>query len=217
VTIIRCRVNGSCDFANSGTPTTNSSDVVIFQSVFIGNVDLQGVENVLMSNCILQSQVLNSTGNTFRNNSFLKLTTSSGIFISGGNNVYLNNIFSTGAIAITITAGNIFQNNIFANANPSLGVGVIDLNNYKGIDLSTVYTNQSGNVFDYAHDYHLLAAASTLYTGDDASQVGLYGGMFPLKDGFVPQNPHISTKTIAPTTDTNGDLQIQIHVEAQNN
>ncbi|MFD1615764.1 hypothetical protein [Gelatiniphilus marinus] len=37
------------------------------------------------------------------------------------------------------------------------------------------------------------------------------------KEGAVPLTPHISSKTIAPTTDANGNLQIEFQVEAQDN
>jgi hypothetical protein len=47
--------------------------------------------------------------------------------------------------------------------------------------------------------------------------VGIYGGLFPYKEGAVPLNPHISLKNIAPQTDVNGDLNIQLKVNAQDN
>jgi hypothetical protein len=53
--------------------------------------------------------------------------------------------------------------------------------------------------------------------GEDLSQVGVYGGLFPLKEGFVPQNPHINYKNISAGTDENGLLNIQINVNAQEN
>lgn len=37
------------------------------------------------------------------------------------------------------------------------------------------------------------------------------------KEGAVPLNPHISSKTIAPTTNASGNLQIELQVEAQDN
>lgn len=77
----------------------------------------------------------------------------------------------------------------------------------------TVFINQSGNIFDYNQDYHLVDPAT--YLGIDNTEVGIYGGMYPIKDGAVPQNPHIQTKSVAPITDVNGDLQIEIQVEAQ--
>jgi hypothetical protein len=52
--------------------------------------------------------------------------------------------------------------------------------------------------------------------GTDATQIGLYGSVFPYKDGAVPINPHIQAKTIAPVTNSIGELNIDIKVAAQN-
>lgn len=70
-------------------------------------------------------------------------------------------------------------------------------------------------VFNYAHNYHLKSP--TTYLGTDGTEVGIYGGTFPYKEGSVPRNPHIQLKNIASKTDDNGSLQIEIQVEAQDN
>ncbi|MFD1615763.1 hypothetical protein [Gelatiniphilus marinus] len=219
ISIIRCRVNGDCNFSRNGTSSVNSSQLVAFQSVFIGSINLKGMQNVLISNSIIQNHIRYSDNNTFRNNSILGASgsTSNHIFRSSNNNTIANTIFSTNNSTIIDGTGNIFLNNIFVHATPKLGGGSVAINNYYGVDLTTVYTNQSGNIYDYAHDYHLLPAAVGTYLGEDNSEVGIYGGMFPLKESFVPLNPHISSKTIAPTTDASGNLQIEFQVEAQDN
>lgn len=49
--------------------------------------------------------------------------------------------------------------------------------------------------------------------------MGIYGGLpnYTFKEGCVPFNPHIISKTIAPNTDVNGHLNINIKVGAQDN
>jgi hypothetical protein len=212
-------VNEDCNFSRSGTATPNSSQLVIFQSVFIESINLKGMQNVLISNSIFQGNILSAESITFKNNSVLKSSggSTSHVFRTSNNNTIANTIFSTTNSTIMEGTGNIFQNNIFVHASPNLGGSPVDINNYKGVDLTTVYTNQNGNTYDYAHDYHLLPAAASTYLGDDNNEVGVYGGMYPLKEGFVPQNPHIQFKNIAPQTDNNGDLNIQLKVGAQDN
>jgi hypothetical protein len=107
---------------------------------------------------------------------------------------------------------NTFANNIFSVV-PNTGTNTF-IGNYNSIDLTTVFMNQSGNVFSYSHNYHLVDPGT--YQGVDNTEVGIYGGLFPYKEGAVPQNPHIQFKSIAPTTDASGNLQIEIQVEAQN-
>ena len=63
----------------------------------------------------------------------------------------------------------------------------------------------------------MLGDASTTYLGDDGTEVGIYGGLVPFKEGAVPINPHISQKSIQTTTDSNGLLNIYFTVEAQQN
>ena len=88
-------------------------------------------------------------------------------------------------------------------------------NNYINADPATLFVNQTGTIFSYAHNFHLQDPGS--FIGADASQCGIYGGPFGYKEGAVPANPHIRQKTIAGTTDAEGKLQVNITVAAQNN
>lgn len=210
LTIKRCKIS-SLNFSYNGAPIAFSTNFVLMQSIVTNYISLNSMNNSLITNSILQSR-LTSSNNAIRNNIFLYNGSSSGSY----NNTFDNNVFLvSGSIILSSSSGNIFNNNIFVSANPNLGTGPIDNNNYKGVDISTVFVNQNGSVFDYSHDYHLQPAAVTTYTGTDGLEVGIYAGYFPFKEGAVPFNPHIQLKNIAPTTDVNGDLQIQIQVEAQ--
>ena len=92
-----------------------------------------------------------------------------------------------------------------------LGGSATDLNNYHGIDFTTVYVNAG------EEDFHLLGDAKTTYLGDDGKEVGIYGGMLPFKEGAVPSNPHIIQKMISTTSESNGFLNISFKVGAQQN
>jgi len=108
-----------------------------------------------------------------------------------------------------------FSNNIFAS-NPPVGNNTFE-NNYNSIDLSTLFVNQSGNTFNYDHDYHLSGSNASIYIGTDDTQVGIFGGLFPYKEHAIPSNPQITSKSIAASTDDNGMLNVNITVEAQDN
>jgi hypothetical protein len=49
----------------------------------------------------------------------------------------------------------------------------------------------------------------------DGTDVGIYGTASPYKPGGVPYNPHFRSATIAPATDPDGDLPVNIRVAAQ--
>lgn len=111
----------------------------------------------------------------------------------------------------TTCNSNTFERNILATM-PEVGTNTFT-DNYNNIDISTVFVNQTGVVFDYSHDYHLVNPS--LYLGTDGTQVGIYGGFYPYKGESVPVNPHIQLKNISTHTDSNGEINIQMQVEAQ--
>jgi hypothetical protein len=215
VSFVRCRI-ASVAFSNNGVGS--SSSYAFIQNV-IGTMELYGVINSLITNNIINGRFEQTNNNVISNNLFLNNPSVSYYTIRYANmNLFRNNIFNSAAdYSINPGNGNDVQYNVFQSDSPDLGSVPLDFNNYKNIDISTVYVNVTTNSFDYTQDYHLLTAAQTTYLGEDGNQVGIYGGMFPFKEGAVPQNPHISSKLIAPLTDFNGDLNIQIQVGAQNN
>lgn len=220
VTFVRCKFDNSLDFGVSGTPNVLRTNYAFIQSVFVSTLDLQGVTNSLITNCIFANRVHYSNSNSIKNSSFLYSPTSASydIISNSHTNLISNCIFHTSNSPYIIDGtSNTIQNCVTSQVSPGYGSTPIDVNNYKGIDLSTVFTALPASPFSFTDNYHLTISAETSYLGDDGSQVGVYGGLFPLKEGFVPQNPHISTKSISSGTDANGLLNIDIEVNAQNN
>jgi len=54
-----------------------------------------------------------------------------------------------------------------------------------------------------------------LYLGTDGTQVGIYGGSQPFKEKGTPSNPQVTKKNIGTQTDADGNLQINMTIEAQ--
>jgi hypothetical protein len=209
VTIKRCKINGTTSIV--GDLSKPSNNLALIGNVFIGPISLSNATNVLIANNIIQGGFNPTNGNDLNNNIFLNTNTS--YFLYGDNNRLNNNIFLN--LWITAGVGNVFNNNLFVSTTPTYGSSPTILNSYTGIAQTAIFVNQTGNAFNYEHNYHLQNP--TTYLGTDGTQVGIYGGTFPYKEGAVPTNPHIQVKNIAPKTDANGNLQIQIQVGAQNN
>ena len=206
-TLIRLKI-ADIYFVNTGTVPTNAS---IIQCDIAGDLNIQGVTYSVISNCILRGRLANSNSNVFKNN-VITQDNGFGTISNSVSNTFTNNIFATPSLLSDGGCSyNNFQYNIFAHASPTFGSGATDLNNYKGIDIATVFVNMATS------DFHLLPDASSTYLGDDATEVGIYGGFLPFKEGAVPINPHISFKSIQTTTDSNGLLNISFKVEAQQN
>ncbi len=212
VSVVRCKINGTFNVLGSNNPSQN---LFIMGSVIVGTINLRNAQNVLVSNSILQKNLDVSQGNVFKNNVFLRdlyflLTSSTNTF---ENNIFLNNYPYENCVYNS--DGLIWKNNLFLRSDPDYGANPTVIGNYVGIPQANIFVNQTGYGFNYAHNYHLQSP--TTYLGTDGTQVGIYGGSFPYKEGAVPHNPHIQVKNIAPTTDVNGDLQIEIQVGAQDN
>ncbi|WP_372756461.1 hypothetical protein [Mariniflexile sp.] len=220
-TLIRCMILGRIDssvYTSSGS--VNSVNASIIQCLVTGDINMYGFVNSNIINSILDNRITGSNSNVILNNIFLySFVGNNAPLYDSDNNTVENNIFHTSGYITYNSVGNIFRNNIFTQAAPNLGGASYDFNNYKGIDLATVHINQSGNAFSYTDNYKLQENAKTTYLGTDspATQVGIYGGISPYKDGALPVNPHISAKSISNSTDNNGYLNIEFTVNAQQN
>ncbi|NLA23462.1 MAG: hypothetical protein GX879_00695 [Bacteroidales bacterium] len=213
LSVKRCYVSNGFNFP--GDRTTLSSNIAIIGSIF-GNSDFINTSNVLVSNSII-SRVNNSHGNQFRNNIMLaSFIYTSRLFNNSNNNFIANSIIKiegSGSSNIISGDGNQFYNNVFNDANPSYGSNPTLSDNIANVNMDDVFVNQTGVDFDYSHDYHLQD--DELYLGTDGTQVGIYGGIFPYKEGAVPINPHFVKNTTSNTTNDDGDLPVRIIIKAQ--
>jgi len=214
VVIKRCRINSIYYAGNQTTPCINNT---IRECVINATLHFSNAKSSMISNNIIGSNVSNGSELGFSNNIFL-LNAGAYIFNNVDNSSISNNIFFQQVLSPTLlihTACELstFSNNIFTGV-PIVGSNTF-VNNYNSIATAGLFVNQTGNTFDYNHDYHLVSPST--YLGLDGTQVGLYGGLFPYKESALPVNPNIVSKTIAPQTNTGGELTIQIQVKAQNN
>jgi hypothetical protein len=214
VIIKRCKINGAINI--NGDLSNPSTSLNIIGSIIYSMINLSNAQTAILSNNIIVKTFGSSNSNLFSNNIIMGYIygSSADYLFSGNNNTLNNNIFLWGG-STPSGYGNIFYNNIYIPVNPSYGTTPTAINNYTGVAQVDIFVNQTGVAFDYTHDYHLQNPST--YLGEDGSEVGIYGGMFPYKEGAVPVNPHIQIKNIAPQTDANGDLNIQLKVNAQDN
>lgn len=84
--------------------------------------------------------------------------------------------------------------------------------NFLNVTDANLFENLPNSGFSYYYNYHLKSGSSYLTAGTDGTQVGIYGGNFPYKEGAVPSNPHIYFKQIDPQTGSDGKLKVQVKV-----
>ncbi|HOU95281.1 MAG TPA: hypothetical protein PLN06_01465 [Bacteroidales bacterium] len=211
VTVKYCKIN---NVKIDGT--TNPSTNLLFIRNVVNSFMLRNAIYVLISNNIIGS-ISESYGNTISNNIYLSSVYGGyGWYYLFGrdNNTIINNIFLETYGTGVSGSGNIFRNNLFVTSTPEYGTSPTESGNYTGVLQADIFVNQTGQTFNYTHDYHLKNPG--IYIGTDGTQVGIYGGTYPYKDGGVPSNPHIRFENIAPTTN-NGILNVEIKVSAQDN
>lgn len=213
VTINRCTFNSSTMNSTTNHITysenvvrgqlnpNNQADFLSIRNNFIVAYVQNIVQGALIENNIFNSawggqwytpyNLHNVNGSLIRNNIFMEPT--AGGIINGSNNLFQNNLFTM---------------------DPTFGTNTATAN-HVNVPPATIFLNYTGlNNFYYTDNYHLQNP--NIYQGTDNTQVGIYGGIVPYKMASVPANPHIRTSTIAPTTDMNGNLNVNISVGAQN-
>lgn len=222
ITIKRCKINGAITRRVSSGTDFLCQDWLVQQNIILNGVIPLEIEKSLFANNIIGGQISRSNRNMFRNNAFLLVngTSSSSVSTYSSSNNFHNNIFSftDENEAFWSSSYNNFYNNVFQVTNENLlGSHSIAKDNYYGVDLDDVYTTHEVNVFSFAHDYMLQEGMEELYKGDDGTQVGIYGGFFPVKRGWLPSLPHIISYEIGIRTGEDGKLPVEFKVSAQEN
>ena len=213
VVITRCKINGTFNvLGNLSNPTANLS---LIGNVLMNRINLENVQNSILSNNIISNTFQSSNGNLISNNIIMGFIWGSSMdyLFFGSNNILNNNIILWEGYNANINgSGNVFNNNLYVEPTPDYGIAATSFANYTGILQTAIFVNQTGTVFNYAHDYHLQTPSTFL--GTDGSEVGIYGGTFPYKEGAVPSTPHIIRHSVEPST-SDGMLNVKIKASAQ--
>lgn len=199
-------IRGNIQGYNISTGSAQSN--LFLNNIITGYCRNFGINNEFMNNIFfyktsighpLEYYLMSSiNGCVFRNNIFFSTTT---VFPGYDNWIGFSALSST------------FENNLWYGAF-SVPDGSIGSNNISRQTSDNTFVNQSGNVFNYAHDYHLKPESPGKNAGKDGTDIGIYGGVSPWKEG-IPFNPHYQRINISRTTDNNGILNVNIKVEAQ--
>jgi hypothetical protein len=195
-----------------GTVVHNNN--LFTENVFLQISELSAIQASGFYSNIIENRIYNIYYNVFENNIFLFHAVSGYVSINNAqSSVFNNNVFENFGVADG--NANSFSNNLIGGtAALSLGTNPSMNSNYR-IDPNDTYLSETNQLFEYADNFHLTATALGVL-GDDGSQVGIYGGIFPYKEGAVPITPHISVKNIANTSNNQGKIEVEIEVHSQN-
>jgi hypothetical protein len=216
--IIRNLIDGEIQF--TGNKSTPSLHIEISGNIIRSPVQLSNTLNAVISNNIFTNRLHYVQNGSIANNIFTYQpylgypTYQYNNVYDCDNSVIENNVFVHGdqVFGFTYCDNSIIRKNLFTVTNIDFANN-ISSGNYTGVTAANILVNWTSTSFKYTDDYHLKTPQT--YPGHDGTQVGIYGGLRPWKEGSVPFNPHIQTKTISDKTDAQGRIQVQIKVAAQ--
>ena len=181
------------------------SGLVIAENVIYGKIDLW-CPNV----DILNNIISNGLNDDFYN-------------IKGGN--ILNNIFPGNRADFNYCSQLNVSNNIFPNEYSLYSSSFSNFSNniickegegkdnYWNITRDKLFKKWEGNSgYHTTDDYRLKDNSVGKNGGTDGTDVGIYGGRFPWKDGALPYNPHVNSAVISGMAAPDGTIQLKVNV-----
>ncbi len=204
------RINNSLVLNHGATTGSMASNIVVDKSI-IKDISVNSAQYVTIENNIILGTIYRSYGNcTIDHNVFF---TASFPFNIVNNSIISNNILES--TSLNGCSYNSFYNNLTDASSFSLGATNSASGNIFSVPLNTVFTTYPNNSYNYPHDLHLLAGSPAVGAGLGGSDLGIYGGSDPYKEGSVPHNPHIQVKVISGTTNPQGILNVELKGRAQ--
>lgn len=180
------------------------SGLVIAENVIYRDINLWCPNVDILNNIILEnSPFYNIKGGNILNNIFPLYQPGFG-YCSQLN--VSNNIFPAGYYLGNASSFSNFSNNIICKE----GGGK---DNYWNITRDKLFKKWEGNSGYHTTDnYRLKDNNVGKNGGTDGTDVGIYGGRFPWKDGALPYNPHVNSAVISGMAAPDGTIQLKVNV-----
>lgn len=223
--INRCNIN-TINLSFDGMTSTSSQSLLVSENIIRTDILGGNAQGCLVEKNIIAGHTRYFNSAIFKNNIFLK----QGIYCGGScedypiTNVvastFENNIFRNSDVNYmwpSTFSGNTFNNNLFA-ITFTFPVGNLNQGNAfnkLNVPQDSIFVNQTGTIFNYTHNYHLKSNSVGYNSGTDGLDIGIFGSANPYKEGAVPVNPHIQSKSIGSQTNPNGSLSVKVKVAAQ--
>lgn len=217
-TINRCYLAKLYTAADDNSTSQN----MIINECYLHSIDTKTVGSVLFIRNIIRHDGIYQKAAVFTNNVFYL----NGSTIYMNNSVCENNVFmlneNYGAISFSYVNYCTFNRNLFCDkSSGGLSVSNVPSTTYFNQNLTnqTVAATFTGPIastsFQYTDNLHLKPTSPGVNYGTDGTDVGIYGTLYPFKEGSVPFNPHISSKNISNQVSPSGKLGVDIKVIAQ--
>ncbi|MHC1706884.1 MAG: hypothetical protein AB9842_05105 [Bacteroidales bacterium] len=197
------------------------SDITVRNSWVFAYNSVSG-SNIVFENNVFSAGYFNSiycTSLFLRNNIFLNLT--SNIFAGSGSGVVIENNIFYGAKPQGITGAS-FNNNItyMCIDNVIPGTGNVGSGNLVNQDPKFVNFPLAGGAFAWTYDFHLKPESPCIGAGTDGTDIGIYGGNYPVEpfgaNPNIPQMMEISFPENQSTAPVGGTLNVNFKATKRN-
>lgn len=225
VVLFRNRIGGTLTLKISdGLESLINSKVL--ECIIDGNINANRGTNVVTEKSIIRGTLNYFISSTFDRNIFTLGAKNGGTgysyLLTYSENCLIRNSVINYASYINWRAevysciNNTFNNNIFAGNIIFPDFTNIGSDNLINVDLSTVFEHIEGTIdtYSYLHNFHLKNGSPAIGAGSLDTDIGIYGGSNPYKDGGLPFTPHIQSVNIDEET-SNGLLGVEIKAVSQ--
>lgn len=193
-----------------GAASSSSFEECVFRDDLFGNSGKAVITGCIFSNSII---------NIFRPSGlFLKNSVIFGTRLQNSDNAIVQNcVFTYNGAPLWQVSGVQISNCLitgpamFSNS----GSSNQESNNIYGQVANTIFVNETNGIFDFDDDLHLSPGSAGVGAANDGTDIGIYGGGSPSKEGASPYNPHYQAATIDAATNGNGELPVNIRMAAQ--
>lgn len=205
--ISRCHISSHLSFCATGQGNLISENIIRYISSRISIPNSNNGLNSYYNTTMITKNIIKYY--SFNSISGVNNVDIHNNIIEGGihtqNSTIKNNIHTYNSLSLTSCT---FSNNLLTYYITQTE-GNSYANNLQGFLMNEIFVNFG------AGDYHLLPNCPGVGAGTDGNDIGIYGTSQPFKDSRLPEVPHFLIKNIAPETDANGKLKIDITIEAQ--
>lgn len=216
----RCEFNARIYTVFSSGALTGGSSTVFNECVFHSFLNGQSGVTAVLTRCVLDYQA--GTGaevSGFDNGLTMRFCVGLGTRVGNSANAIIENcIFTRTDAPVWQSGGATLTNNLCVSStltsNMTAGAAT---GNVLDIAVTEIFVDESNTDFEWTDDLHLQATSVGVGMANDGTDVGIYGSNSPFKPGAVPHNPHFRSAVLAPATNANGDLPVNIHTAAQAN
>lgn len=197
LTIAKCHIIGEVSLS------TESHNMMIRQSIVNGRVGYGGPNDILTVNLYIANSWI---GCLTWINGFLTMNHS---ILYGIDNAFIGR-YTNNIMYVPLSYVMVGCNNIFIGC--GAGDNVQSYDNYPNMKPAAVF-EAVGEDGTYAANKTFALKYPDKYLGEDGSQIGLYGGLYPWNK--IPSTPRIIASEIDAKTSAEGKLKVNITVEAQ--